>query len=120
VPFYDFTLVARCEAAAEAWRREAAAQIDGHPSLTKARDKITIAHNRVGKAVAALQKIQDAVQADLEAELGIEATSIPAPEAEIEAVAPPPLFNSAHGFGTASLKLIADKKYEGAEGDDDE
>ena len=119
-PFYDFTLAVRCEEAAAAWRREAEAKIDGHPSLTRARKKIAVAHTRVGKAIEALRKVQDAAQSGLAAELGIEPASIPVPEAEIEAIAPPPLFTTADDFATASLKLIADKKYEGEESEDDE
>jgi hypothetical protein len=39
-PFYDFTLDARCAAAAEAWRAEAEAKIADHPALAVTRDKI--------------------------------------------------------------------------------
>jgi hypothetical protein len=41
--------------------------------------------------------------------------SIPAPEAQIDPSPASPVFTTADDFATASLKLIAEKKYEGAE-----
>jgi hypothetical protein len=121
-PFYDFTLDARCAAAAEAWRAEAEAKIADHPALAVTRDKIAVAHAAVKAAVDTLHRVQDDAQAELEDQLDIGCTSIPAPAAQIEATAAAPVFTTADDFVTASLKLIAEKKYEGteAEGDDGE
>jgi hypothetical protein len=52
-------------------------------------------------------------------QLGIDDASIPAPEAQIEATAAAPVFTTADDF-TASLKLIAEKKYEDVEAEEDE
>jgi hypothetical protein len=49
---------------------------------------------------------------------GIADTTIPAPEAQIKGTAAAPVFTTADDFATASLKLIAEKKYEGAEAED--
>jgi hypothetical protein len=117
-PFFDSTLVRRGEEAAEAWRREAEAKIADHPSLTKAQDKIVAAHIRVKRAIAALQKVQNDVQAELQDQLGIDDASIPVPEAQIEGSALPALFTTDDDFATASLKLVAEKKYDIAEDED--
>jgi ATP-dependent 26S proteasome regulatory subunit len=45
--------------------------------------------------------------------------SIPAPEAQIAATAATPVFTTADDFATASLRLIAEKKYEGGEAEDE-
>jgi hypothetical protein len=111
-PFYDFTLDARCQAAAAAWRAEAAARIDGHPSLAAAREQLAAAHRAVEEAVAALHDVQADTHAELRDQLDIDDASIPAPAVQLAAAAPAPLFDSADDFATASLKLIAEKKYE--------
>jgi hypothetical protein len=111
-PFYDFTLAARCQEAAAAWRAEAAARIDGHPSLAAARARIAAAHRAVEEAVAALHDVQADTYAELRDQLDIDDASFPAPTAQLEAIAPPPLFDTADDFATASMKLIAEKKYE--------
>jgi hypothetical protein len=117
-PFFDFTLARRCEEAAQVWREQAEARIAGHPSLAAARDKIADAHAVVEDAVGALHQVQDDAQADLEADLDVESTVIPAPAARIETMAPAPLFATADEFASASLKLIAEKKYDIAEEDE--
>jgi hypothetical protein len=118
-PFFDFTLAARCHAAADAWLEQARAKIADDPALAAMKDKITEAHAAVTAAVDALHQIQRDGFDELEDQLGIENASIPAPEVQIEATAPPPVFTTADDFATASLKLIAEKNYECAEAEDE-
>jgi hypothetical protein len=112
-PFYDFSLDARCAAASDAWLAEAEASTADHPTLAAMQDKIAGARAVVEAAVDTLHGIQDDAQAELKAQLGIDDTSIPTPVARIEGTAAPPLFTTADDFAAASLKLIAEKKYEG-------
>jgi hypothetical protein len=118
-PFYDFTLDARCAAASDAWRAEAEAKIADHPARAVMRGKIAAAHAAVEAAVGTLHEVQYDAYAELKDQLGIDDASIPAPEAQIEATAAAPVFTTAADFATASLKLIAEKKYEGAEAEDE-
>jgi hypothetical protein len=118
-PFYDFTLAARCTAASEAWRTAAEAKIADHPALAAMREKISEAHAAVAAAIDTLHDVQNDAYAELKDQLDIDDVSIPAPEAQIEAVAAAPVFSTADDFATASLKLIAEKKYEGAEAEDE-
>jgi hypothetical protein len=118
-PFYDFTLDARCAAAGEAWRAEAEAKIADHPALPAMRDKIAAAHATGEAAIDTLHEVQSDAYAELKEQLGIDDASIPAPEAQIEATAAAPVFTTADDF-TASLKLIAEKKYEDVEAEDEE
>lgn len=121
-PFYDFTLQARCSRASKAWLDEAEAKIADHPARAAMQDKIGEAHATVTAAIDILGQVQADGFFDLKDQLGIEDTSIPAPEAQIEAAAPAPVFTTADDFATASLKLIAEKKYEAEEettGNDD-
>jgi hypothetical protein len=114
-PFYDFTLAERCSTASEAWRAEAEAKIADHPALATMHDMIAAAHTAVKATIDSLHEIQSDAYAEVKDQLDIENTSIPAPEAQIEAAAEAPVFTTADDFATASLKLIAQKKYEGAE-----
>jgi hypothetical protein len=116
-PFYDFTLDARSAAAGEAWRAEVEARIAGHPALATMRDNIATAHTAVKAAIETLHQVQYDEYAEIKDQLGITYASIAAPEVRIEATASPPVFTTVEDFATASLKLIAEKKYEGAEGE---
>ena len=102
-------------AASEAWRAEAEAKIADHPALAAMRDKIAAAHAAVKAAIDTLHEVQADAYAELKDQLDIDDTSIPAPEAQIEATAAAPVFTTADDFATASLKLIAEKKYEDVE-----
>jgi hypothetical protein len=114
-PFFDFTLQARCSQASKDWREEAEAKIADHPARAVMQKKIASAHARVKAAINTLHRIQADGFAQLKGQLGIEDASIPAPEAQIEATAPAPVFTTADGFAMASLKLIAEKRYEAEE-----
>jgi hypothetical protein len=118
-PFYDFTLAERCGAASEAWRAEAEAKIADQPALAMMRGKIAVAHTAVTAAIDTLHEVQSAAYAEVKDQLDIENASIPAPEAQIDTTASAPVFTTADDFATASLKLIAEKKYEGAEAEDE-
>jgi hypothetical protein len=74
----------------------------------------------VKAAINTLHQVQYDEYAEIKDQLGIDDASIPAPEAQIEATASAPVFTSADDFATASLKLIAEKKYEGAEAEDED
>lgn len=117
-PFYDFTLQSRCSQASQAWLKEAEAKIADHPARAAIEDKIAEAHATVEVAIEALHQVQADGFVELKDQLGIEHTSIPAPEVQIEAAAPAPLFTTADDFAAASLKLLAQKKYEAEEDDD--
>jgi hypothetical protein len=118
-PFYDFTLAARCDAAAEAWRVEARKKLD-HPDVAVMQDKLSVAYDLVNKTISALHAVQSDTYGELKRKLGIADASIPAPEVQIEATAPAPMFTTADDFATASRKLIAEKKYELAEDEDED
>jgi hypothetical protein len=122
-PFFDFTLAARCRAAAEDWFVKARAKIADDPALAAMQAKIAEAHAEVTAAIDALHQIQADGFDELNDELGIENALIPAPEVQIEATAPTPMFTTADDFVTATRKLIAQKKYEDEDeeesGDDD-
>ena len=118
-PFYDFTLDARCAAAGEAWRAEAEARIANHPALATMRDNIAAAHAAVKAAIDTLHEVRYDAHAELKDQLGIDDVTIPAPEVQIEATASAAVFTTADDFATSSLKLIAEKKYEGVEAEDE-
>jgi hypothetical protein len=116
--FYDSTLAERCRAASEAWRTEVEARVADHPALAAMRDNIADAHAAVEAAIDTLHQVQSDEYAEIKEQLDIDDASIPAPEAQIEATAPAPVFTTADDFATASLKLIAEKKYECTEAED--
>ena len=113
-PFYDFTLAARCNAAAEAWRVEARKKLD-HPDVAVMQDKLSAAYDLVNKTISDLHTVQSDTYGELRRKLGIADVSIAAPEAQIKETAPSPMFTTADDFATASIKLIAEKKYEDIE-----
>jgi hypothetical protein len=118
-PFYDFTLDGRSTASGEAWRTEVEARIADHPALATMRDNIADAHATVEAAIDTLHQVQSDGYAEIKEQLDIEDVSIAAPEAQIEATAPVPVFTTADDFAIASLKLIAEKKYQGTEAEDE-
>jgi hypothetical protein len=111
-PFYEFTLGQRCRQASQAWYAEAEAKLADHPDVAVMQDQVSAARDAVNEAVEVLQEVQSTTHSELWHQLGIADTSIPAPEAEIEAAAPSPLFATGDDFAAASLKLISEKKYE--------
>ena len=119
-PFFDFTLQERCVAAADAWYEDAVRRIDNHPAREVLRNKLAAAHRRLVRAAGNLHRVRDGGFADLKVEVGIEDTSIDAPEAEITVPAPTPLFTTDDDFVTASRKLAAEKKYEFENENEDE
>jgi hypothetical protein len=84
------------------------------------RDKVAAEHSAVAAAIGTLHKVQSDTYAELKDQLDIDDASIPAPEAQIEATASAPVFTTADDFATASLKLIAEKKYEDIEAEEED
>ena len=99
---------------------KASAKIADDPALAAMQAKIAEAHAEVTAAIDALHHIQADGFDELNDELGIENALIPAPEVQIEATAPTPMFTTADDFVTATRKLIAQKKYEDEDEDEEE
>jgi DNA topoisomerase VI subunit B len=115
-PFYDFTLDARCAAAFQEWRVEAAKRLADHPARAAAEQKIRAAYDNVEKAIAALERAQDTALARLRrGATGIGSVVIPAPEVQIKATAPAPLFTTEDDFVIATRKLIVSRALEDSE-----
>jgi hypothetical protein len=109
-PFFDFLLDQRCETAFEEWRAEAQTRLADHPDRAEVEQNVRAAVEEVTDAVAALVRTQaDALARLQEGDVGIVQTMIPAPEVEIEAEPPTPLFTTDDAFVTATRKLIASK-----------
>jgi DNA topoisomerase VI subunit B len=111
-PFYDFTLDERCAAAGREWRIEAEKRLADHPALAAAEQKIRAAYANVRRTIAALYRAQRAALARLS---GIGSVVIPAPEVQITAAAPAPLFTTKDDFVTATRKLIVSRALEDSE-----
>jgi hypothetical protein len=125
-PFFDFGLARRCADTAKEWWDEAQKKFDAHPerpeieaSIRTARADVEAAAEALKTTAEALEKVQaDAVTRLQQGEAGIGSTVIRAPEVQIEAKPPPPLFSTDDDFVTATLKLIANKALD--DGDEDE
>jgi hypothetical protein len=115
-PFYDFTLDTQCAVAVQEWRGEAAKRLSDHPARADAEEKIRAAYDNVKKAIVALKRAQGAALVRLRnGATGIGSVAIPAPEVQIKATAPAPLFTTEDDFVTATRKLIASRALEDSE-----
>jgi hypothetical protein len=101
-PFFDFTLAGRIAAAAQQWREDANAQLQGDPRYAAAHAVVGALHKVVAAAVETLDEAQDNAHDSLSE---VTPPKFELPEPEI-AAAPEPLFDSSDEWASATRKLI--------------
>jgi hypothetical protein len=107
-PFWDATLDRRTTAATRRWLDDARRQLGDSEGYDKACGIITEAH---AKLVDAIETFKQALE-DARDELpDLEFEELEPPEPQIDAVAPEPLFTTDDDWTTATLKLIAQKRF---------
>jgi hypothetical protein len=116
-PFYDDTLDQRVEHAAEVWQQKAGDLLRGHPDYDACRQRIEDAFERLQIAVAELTDEQERAGEILKQ---TEPEPPESPKAEPSGKAKTALFDSKNDFVTASLRLIADKRLNASEPDEED
>jgi DNA topoisomerase VI subunit B len=86
--------------------------------VARMRPELDRVHEQQSQTMRELHKSYDLIRQKF-SEIRLPEIDIPKPEID-EDRQPVPVFTTADDFVTASLKLIAEKKYEGAEGEDDD
>ena len=110
-PFFDSTLTRRAAEAAEAWRAEATERLLSSEGYGTA---CAVIENALAGVTAAAEAMKEAQAEALSMLPRFGDKRIACPDPHIVGTAPEPLFSSADDFATASRKLIAAKRLDGA------